>query len=192
MEYLVQVEQVESQMTAVVRRRADLIELTRVVPQACGEVWAFIRSSHLPHPGRNLALYLDDEINLEVGVEVFQPFDGAEQVICSRTPDGTVATTVHMGPYHRLPAAHSAIRKWCAEQGFSLAGPNWEVYGHWDDDPAKLRTDVYYLLPFDVETARKDDDLVNDLIEHNPAVRSIVQKSSGCPRESFSLASSEE
>jgi hypothetical protein len=31
-----------------------------------------------------------------------------------------------------------------------LAGPNWEVYGHWTDewnsDPAKIRTDVFYLL----------------------------------------------
>jgi effector-binding domain-containing protein len=153
MEYQVEVKQVESQATAVVRRQASLSELTRVVPQACGEVWAFIRSSHLPHPGRNLALYLDDEINLEVGVEVVQPFDGNERVSCSKTPAGMVATTVHMGPYHRLPGAHSAIRKWCAGQGFSLAGPNWEVYGHWDNDPAKLRTDVYYLLRPDVESA---------------------------------------
>ena len=26
------------------------------------------------------------------------------------------------------------------------AGVNWEVYGDWDDDPAKRRTDVYFLL----------------------------------------------
>jgi hypothetical protein len=23
---------------------------------------------------------------------------------------------------------------------------NWEVYGDWDDDPARRRTDVYFLL----------------------------------------------
>jgi len=27
-----------------------------------------------------------------------------------------------------------------------FAGPNWEIYGHWTDDPAQLRTDVFYLL----------------------------------------------
>ena len=27
-----------------------------------------------------------------------------------------------------------------------IAGPNWEVYTHWEEDPAKLRTEVYYLL----------------------------------------------
>jgi hypothetical protein len=37
-----------------------------------------------------------------------------------------------------------------------LAGPNWEIYGHWLDewnnDPAKIRTDVFYLLQPDSET----------------------------------------
>jgi hypothetical protein len=23
---------------------------------------------------------------------------------------------------------------------------SWEVYGDWEDDPAKLRTDIYFLL----------------------------------------------
>jgi effector-binding domain-containing protein len=146
MEYSVEIKQVESQTTAVVRRRASLEQLTWVVPQACGEVWDFFRSSNLPHPGQNLALYLDDEIHLEVGVEVFEPFDGNERVSCSSTPASTVATTVHMGPYTRLHEAHEVIRRWCAENGHALPGPNWEVYGHWDDDPTKLRTDVFYLL----------------------------------------------
>ena len=32
----------------------------------------------------------------------------------------------------------------------ALAGPNWEIYGHWVDewnrDPSKIRTDVFYLI----------------------------------------------
>jgi effector-binding domain-containing protein len=146
MQYQVHVQQVQSQTTAVVRCRAKLDELATVVPQACGEVWAFIRSSGLPHPGRNLALYLDGEINLECGVEVAQPFAGDGRVVCSRTPAGLVVTAAHWGPYNRLHEAHAAICRWCADNGHAKAAPNWEVYGHWDDDPAKLRTDVYYLL----------------------------------------------
>jgi hypothetical protein len=57
---------------------------------------------------------------------------------------------VHFGPYDRLPAAHHAIRRWCADHGDTAAGPNWEVYGHWTDewnnDPGKVRTDVSYLV----------------------------------------------
>lgn len=146
MEYLVEVRDIQARTTAVVRRRASLAELARVVPDGCGEVWAFIRSSGLPHPGRNLALYLDDAISLEVVVEVTEPFVGTDLVTCSSTPAGTVASTQHVGPYERLGEAHKAIRRWCADQGHVLAGPNWEVYGHWTDGPEQLQTDVYYLL----------------------------------------------
>jgi effector-binding domain-containing protein len=146
MEYQVSVQQVASQTTAVVRRRASVSELSQVVPQACGEVWAFVRAAQLPQPGRHLALYLDGAINLEVGAEVAQPFDGNERVFCSSTPAGRVAMTTHLGPYNRLGEAHDAIHRWCAANGHALAGPSWEVYGHWVDDPAKLRTDVFYLL----------------------------------------------
>jgi effector-binding domain-containing protein len=146
MQYLIRVERVASHLTAVIRCRATQDQLSTVIPQGCGEVWAFMRTSRLPQPGHNLALYLDGEMNIEVGVEVYQPFAGNERVVCSRTPAGLVATTAHFGPYNQLGEAHQAIHNWCADHGHALAGPSWEVYGHWDDDPAKLRTDIFYLL----------------------------------------------
>src|SRR5262249_28162531 len=76
-------------------------------------------------------------------------------VVCSSTPAGLVATTAHFGPYARLGEAHQAILRWCADHGYKLAGPSWEVYGHWDDDPAKLRTDIYYLLQTGNETTAR-------------------------------------
>jgi effector-binding domain-containing protein len=146
MEYQVRVRQVDPQLTAVVRFRATSNELATLIPKACGEVWAFMRAPDLPRPGRHLALYLDGEMNIECGAEVFQPFTGNERVVCSTTPAGMVATTTHLGPYHRLGEAHDAIRQWCADHGHALAGPSWEVYGHWRDDPTQLRTDVFWLL----------------------------------------------
>jgi len=62
------------------------------------------------------------------------------------TPAGLVATTVYFGPYDRMGPAHEAIHRWARESGHRLAGPSWEVYGHWSDDPAKLRTDIFYLV----------------------------------------------
>ncbi len=146
MEYQVHVEQVVPQLTAVVRCRASQRELAQVIPRACGEVWEFLRSRNFPRPGRHLALYLDDVMNIEVGVEVFQHFASTDRVICSSTPAGMVARAAHFGPYDRLGEAHGAVHRWCADHGHKLAGPSWEVYGHWNDDPAQLRTDVFWLL----------------------------------------------
>jgi effector-binding domain-containing protein len=57
-----------------------------------------------------------------------------------------VATVAHIGPYEKLAEAHAAMRAWCKARDCLLAGPNWEIYGDWDDDPDRLRTDVFYLL----------------------------------------------
>ena len=146
MAYQVQLTEVAAQLTGVVRLRATLEQLPTVIPQACGEVWTFFRSSGLPRPGRHLALYLDNVMNIECGVEVFQPFTGNDRVFCSKTPAGMAATAVHMGPYHLLGEAHNAVKAWCKDHGHAVTGCCWEVYGHWTDDPTSLRTDIFYLL----------------------------------------------
>jgi effector-binding domain-containing protein len=153
MAYDVRLEQLASRPLAVVRRRASLQDLSKVVPDACGTVWGLVRAQKIAGAGRHVAVYWDDVINLEVGVELDAPFAGHGEVVGSATPAGAVATTVHFGPYNRLGEAHQAIRQWCANQGYTLAGPNWEIYGHWIDewnnDPAKIRTDVFYLVKTD-------------------------------------------
>jgi effector-binding domain-containing protein len=153
MEYEVRLEQLSSRPLVVVRRRASSHELAKVVPDACGAVWNVVRAQKIAGAGRHVAVYLDGQINLEVGVELEAPFAGHGDVVGSATPAGTVATAVHFGPYHRLHEAHEAILQWCANHSYTLAGPNWEIYGHWTDecngDPTKIRTDVFYLLRTD-------------------------------------------
>jgi effector-binding domain-containing protein len=149
MSYQIELTESKPITTAVIRSRVPAQELARFVPAACGEVWSFIRSAGLPRPGRHTALYLDDGF-VEVGAEVSEPFPGTERIHCSQLPGGTVATTVHFGPYPRLKDAHGAIREWCARHGHWCSGVSWEVYGHWEEswntDSSKIRTDVFYLL----------------------------------------------
>jgi hypothetical protein len=116
MEYDVRLEQLSSRPLAVVRRRASLPKLAKVIPDACGTVWGIVRAQKIKGAGRHVALYWDDVFNLEVGVELDAPFAGHDDVVGSATPGGTVATAVHFGPYNRLPGAHQAIRRWCAKQ----------------------------------------------------------------------------
>jgi effector-binding domain-containing protein len=135
---------------AVIRGRVPAKELSKFVPAACGEVWSFVRAAGLPKPGRHVAVYLDGQGSVEVGVELTAPFTGNDRVHCSHLPAGRVATTVHLGPYQLLSAAHNAIRAWCAEHGHRLSPVSWEIYGHWQEswnkDASQIRTDVFYLL----------------------------------------------
>jgi effector-binding domain-containing protein len=151
MPYPIQLQTLPSpQPTAVVRRRADLRDLPKIIPDACGAVWNMIRALQIKGAGRHIALYLDNHINLEIGVEMESPITSSGELIGSSLPTGPVATTAHFGSYQQLANAHDAIRDWCAKNGHTIAGPNWEVYGHWEDDwnknPLKVRTDLFYLL----------------------------------------------
>jgi hypothetical protein len=62
------------------------------------------------------------------------------------TPSGEVATTARYSEYSDMASAYAALERWCTEAGRRPARVNWEVYGDWDEDPAKRRTDVYLLL----------------------------------------------
>jgi hypothetical protein len=150
MGYDVRLETSSGRPIAVVHRRAARAKLGSVVQDACGLVWSVLRSQQVRGAGRHVAIYWDGQINLDVGAELDAPFAGHGEVIGATLPSGLTATTPHFGPYGQLAAAHQAIRDWCRANGHELAGPNWEIYGHWQDawnsDPTLIRTDVFYLL----------------------------------------------
>jgi effector-binding domain-containing protein len=147
--YNVQLQQLESVPLAVIRRQVRASDLARVVAECCGLVWNAVRAQQTP-AGRHVALYWDGSIRLEVGVEIGGPFVEQADVVRSATPAGAVASTTHFGPYTGLGAAHDAVHQWCQAHDRRLAGPSWEIYGHWrrewDADPSRIRTDIYYLL----------------------------------------------
>jgi effector-binding domain-containing protein len=132
-----------------VRREVPASALAGIVPECCGIVWQAVKAQHVP-AGRHVAIYHDDAIRLEVGVEIHGSFVDDDEVVTSATPAGRVACLVHLGPYETLGVAHAAIHRWAAAHGHRVAGPRWEIYGHWqrewDTDPSAIRTDVYYLL----------------------------------------------
>ena len=150
MSHKVSIEHRASLPLAVLRRRVLQHQLSRVVPEGCGRVWTVLKQHGVTGAGRHVAVYLNGAIDLEVGVEISNTFTGAAEVVRSQTPAGMVAAVRHLGPYQELHLAHQAVRQFCADHGHRLAGPSWEIYGHWeaawDHDPSQVRTDVVYLL----------------------------------------------
>ena len=147
----VELQRLDSVPLAVIRRQARPSNLSRVIPECCGLVWKAVRAQKAP-AGRHVALYWDFEstIRLEVGVELLGPFAEEGDIVRSATPSGMVASATHFGPYGGLRATHDSIHQWCKSNNQRVAGPSWEIYGHWLDDwnadPSRIRTDVFYLL----------------------------------------------
>jgi effector-binding domain-containing protein len=122
------------------RLGADIVRLLDVV-------WPVLREQGV-RTGHNVVVYYGGggALTVDVGVEVFTGFAGHGEVRRVLTPSGDVATAAHNGEYSQMAPAYAALEQWCDDNGRRPSGVNWEVYGDWDDDPGKRRTDVYFLL----------------------------------------------
>jgi hypothetical protein len=115
------------------------------------QVYAAGRAGAVHLDGQNVFVYRvasdrPGEVDVAFGVGVTAPFAATGAVEPTALPVGEVATTTHWGSYAGLGAAHDAVVAWCRTNGCRTAGASWEVYGHWTDDEAQLRTDVFHLL----------------------------------------------
>jgi effector-binding domain-containing protein len=142
----VQVLTVAARPTAVVRRSTTWDEFPTLWKTLLDQVYEFLGSSEVRQSGHNVMLYKDDVPNVEIGVEVAGPFASEGSVVSSALPAGETAMIVHRGAYDGLRSAHQAVWDWCAANGRKMVGPRWEIYGDWQEDPAQLETEVYYLL----------------------------------------------
>jgi effector-binding domain-containing protein len=141
--------EVTSSVLVSTRERVPWPELGPRIRVLFDRIYAFARRLPLSKTGQNVCIYSapqPDSVLLECGVQIAAPFAAEGELLCSSTPSGRAAWTVHHGPYHRLPEAHDLLRAWLREHELPAPGPSWEVYGDWTDDPDQLRTDVYWLI----------------------------------------------
>ena len=132
-------------VAARVKRGRVAQEFSRYLDQ----VYAAARTGAVHLDGQNIFIYraaTTEELSVDFCVGVTAPFAAVGAVVPLETPQGDAAMTTHYGDYGRLSDANAAILEWCRANGRRRAGPSWEIYGHWQADPAQLRTDVYYLL----------------------------------------------
>ena len=54
--------------------------------------------------------------------------DGDEEVYGRDLEGGTMATTMHRGPYEEIGLAYQSLMSWIAENGYEIAGPPREFY----------------------------------------------------------------
>jgi effector-binding domain-containing protein len=123
--------------------------IPRVFANHLDKVYDAARKGICELDGQNIFVYRKaggGNVDVQFGVGARNPFAAVGEVTYANLPTGRVATATHWGDYSRIGEAHAAVTAWCHEHGHALEGTSWEIYGHWNDDPAKRRTDVYYLL----------------------------------------------
>ena len=146
MDYEVSLTDVTAKPTAVVAAATTWQEFPALWGPLLGEVWGCLRAGGITSGCRNAMLYLDDVPHVQVGVLLDRPCPLTGNVVASALPAGTVATTVHRGPFGEVGAAHDAVTGWCDAHGHRRSGVRWEIYGPHNDDPARQWAEVYWLL----------------------------------------------
>jgi effector-binding domain-containing protein len=145
--YEVRTEHANARELAAVRAATTHHQLSADIVRLLDMVWPVLREQGVP-TGHNVVVYYGRQggaLTIDAGVEAPE-FTGRGEVRRACTPSGEVATTAHYGDYSDMNRAYAALEQWCAGNERRPAGVNWEVYGDWDDDPLKRRTDVYILL----------------------------------------------
>ncbi|MFN8583148.1 MAG: GyrI-like domain-containing protein [Gemmatimonadaceae bacterium] len=140
---------VDARAVAGVRAQVRRGQVGASFRQYLDQVYAAARAGAVRLDGQNIFIYRTataDQLTVDFCVGVTAPFEAVGAVVPMETPAGVAVMTTHHGAYGGLGNANAAIQAWCRANSRVPAGPSWEVYGHWHEDPAQLRTDVYYLL----------------------------------------------
>jgi effector-binding domain-containing protein len=139
MDYPVRLERVAARPLAV----AWGTQVSQII-SLLDQVWPFLRAQRV-RVGHNVVVYYGRN-RLAAGVEVpdgFEPTDVVQQLA---TPAGEAATTTYYGDYTRMQPAYAALDAWLTANNRQSAGISWELYADPDPDPARCRTDIFFLL----------------------------------------------
>ena len=156
MPYSITTREVAEQPVIVGRRQAPRSEVATAIGEVLPRVFRYVQENGFTLTGRPFVRYVDpgpDAVTFEPGMPIESRF---EEVAAGGTrdgggleldalPGGTVATTIHVGPYQTLHAAYAALEKWIADEGLTTAGAPWESYltdPTAVPDPANWKTEV--------------------------------------------------
>ena len=145
MTYEIRTERVEAQSFAGIRTATTRAQVSRDIIRTLDRIWPVLREQHV-RTRHNIVVYHGGLDDIEVGVEIFSELTETGDIRRLATPAGEVATTAYYGEYSAMLPAYAAIETWCRDHGRRPTGVSWEPYGDWDDDPAKRRTDIFFVL----------------------------------------------
>ncbi len=146
MSYDVQLTEVPSQPTAVVRGHVDdASRIGEFLGRAYGQVHTTLAPTGVQASGPPFGRYRptdDGGFDIEAGVPTSEVITSTGAVLAAELPGGPCATTTHTGAYDGVGQAYQAVLDWLAQNGRVPADTPWESYL---DDPevTQPRTAVY-------------------------------------------------
>ncbi|MCW5738065.1 MAG: GyrI-like domain-containing protein [Enhydrobacter sp.] len=133
----------ERRLTAVIRAKVPFAGIPDAQRSARSTLAATLPSLDAGVVGPGITRFrtpADGVLDMEMGSIVARRFDDRGDVVLSELPAGRAAYHSMKGSFAGLPGAWQTLFEWCARQGMTPGGLNWEIYG------AQQDADLYVLL----------------------------------------------
>lgn len=121
------------QPVLVMQRRVPQSGIAAAIGEALPRIFQFAQSHGIAIAGAPICRYLDmgpGLMTIEPGVPVMvsAPIPADAEIQLATLPGGTLAWTLHTGPYDRLGEAMAALGAWIEAQDLVSTGGPWESY----------------------------------------------------------------
>ena len=104
-------------------------------------MWREVQDLGIKTKGKNHWVYLPDAA-MFTGVELAEGFEGIGTLEELEVSLERYLRHVHWGLYSELPQIWPQLFAQLKQRGETPTKPNLEIYGHWNDDPAKCETTI--------------------------------------------------
>lgn len=151
--YTIQIREVFAQSIAGIRSIVPNPQLESFFDQACREIRAYLSQIGVAAIADPMSLWhsspgeIPDGFEIETCIPIERPVPAQGRIQPGELPAGTLASTIHEGPYDTMSAAFDAVWVWTQEHGYELAGPPRDVVlvgPDTTDNPTEYRTEIVY------------------------------------------------
>ena len=127
------------------------LELVSFFGTACREIRSYLEEVGVEAAGPPMSLWhsepgeIPDAFDIETCIPLERAVPGIGRIRPGELPAGTLAATVHEGPYDTMGTAFEAVWDWAQAEGYEAVGPPRDatlVGPDETDDPAEYRTEI--------------------------------------------------
>ena len=131
------------QQIAAVKINTNLSQIANDISAGFGTLMQGMAKARVHPAGAPMIVYhsvIDEETSgdIELCVPIAGQISGGEEVYARELEGGTMAMTLHKGPYERISPAYHALMSWIPDNGYEIAGPPRETYLN---DPRQVAPD---------------------------------------------------
>lgn len=133
MPYDIQITEEAPQLVAAIKIRTSLSRIGNDIGAGFGSLMQALVQEGVAATGPPLIVYHDviDEKtdgDIEICAPVDRSISGDSAVYARELEGGTMAATVHHGPYDQIGSVYHPLTSWISEQGHEITGPPREIY----------------------------------------------------------------